>query len=125
MPYETETRLIDGRVLRVYKNIEPTLRDFWIKYSKLHKDKTCIVYEDQRWSFDEVLQKTLELATMFQDLYGVKKGDRVAICARNFPEYVYIFWACHLLGAITVLVNAYVDSCRISMIFPEKLFILM
>ena len=40
------------------------------------------------------------------DVYGVKKGDRIAICARNLPEYIFAFWACHLVGAISVLVNA-------------------
>lgn len=111
MPWETETRVIDGQVLRVYKNTEPTLRHFWIKFASLHKDKTCIVYENRRWSFGEVFQKTLQLASIFSRLYGMKKGDRIAICARNLPEYVLVFWACQLVGAISVLVNAYVYSC--------------
>jgi hypothetical protein len=53
------------------------------------------------------------------------QGDRVAICSRNYPEYLVAFWACRkfwvydaqfgalpqpqlldLIGAVSVLANA-------------------
>ncbi|TCD70813.1 hypothetical protein EIP91_001503 [Steccherinum ochraceum] len=107
MPWEVETRIVHGRMIRVYKNNDPTLRDFWIKYATLYKDKECMVYEDRRWSFNDVFQSSLQVASIFTEVYGVKKGDRIAICARNLPEYIFAFWACHLVGAISVLVNAW------------------
>ncbi|KAK0501759.1 hypothetical protein EDD18DRAFT_1307189 [Armillaria luteobubalina] len=40
-----------------------------------------------------------------EDVYGVRKGDRGTICSHNCPNYLVVFWACHLLGAVTALVN--------------------
>ena len=39
--------------------------------------------------------------------YGVRKGDRVGLIARNMPEYVVTLWACHVLGAVFVPINAF------------------
>ncbi|MDC0292705.1 acyl--CoA ligase, partial [Candidatus Binatia bacterium] len=39
--------------------------------------------------------------------YGVKKGDRVAIGMRNFPEWITAFAGITSIGAIAVLVNAW------------------
>src|SRR5262249_39062914 len=39
--------------------------------------------------------------------FGVKKGDRVAIAMRNFPEWPIAFWAATVIGAIAVPLNAW------------------
>ncbi|KAJ3972171.1 hypothetical protein EV361DRAFT_907039 [Lentinula raphanica] len=102
-----ETREIDGQVQRVYKNLWPSVRAFWLTISKSHADKTCVVYENQRPSYGEVAERAAKAASIFRHVYGIKKGDRVAICSRNYPEYLVLFWACHLIGAVSVLVNAW------------------
>jgi long-chain acyl-CoA synthetase len=38
---------------------------------------------------------------------GVKRGDRVAIAMRNYPEWMLIYWACACLGVASVGVNAW------------------
>ncbi|KAJ3932391.1 MAG: hypothetical protein NXY57DRAFT_119932 [Lentinula lateritia] len=105
--HELATREIDGLVQRVYKNLWPSLRVFWLSVSKQHSDKTCVVYENQRLTFGEVAERAARAASIFRNLFGVKKGDRIAICSRNYPEYLVLFWACHLIGAVSVLVNAW------------------
>lgn len=102
-----ETQVVDGRVQRVYKNIWPSLRNFWIWAAAEYGDKTYIVYEDERISYSDTMNRSLCAAAVFAEKYGVCKGDRVAICSRNLPEYLVAWWACHLLGAVAVLVNAY------------------
>lgn len=109
MPHELETRLVDGQLLRVYKNIWPSLRAFWLWVSNEHKDRTYIIFEQQRWTYAQILERALKVACIFRDTYGIQKGDRVGICSRNFPDYLVAFWACHLLGAVSVLANAYAD----------------
>jgi acyl-CoA synthetase (AMP-forming)/AMP-acid ligase II len=106
MPHELETRVIDGRVQRVYKNLWPSLRSFWLWAVTEYKDKTYIVFGDQRSTYNDVLQLSLRAAAVYERTFGIYKGDRVAICARNLPEYLVAYWACHLLGAVAVLVNA-------------------
>jgi long-chain acyl-CoA synthetase len=39
--------------------------------------------------------------------WGLRKGDRVAIAMRNFPEWSVAFWAAAAMGAIVVPLNAW------------------
>jgi long-chain acyl-CoA synthetase len=38
---------------------------------------------------------------------GVGVGDRVALCSANNPDWVVTFWACALVGAVVVPLNAW------------------
>ncbi len=38
---------------------------------------------------------------------GIRVGDRVALCSANNPDWVVTFWACALLGAVVVPLNAW------------------
>ncbi|KAI0080886.1 long-chain-fatty-acid-CoA ligase [Panus rudis PR-1116 ss-1] len=107
MPYEMESRLVDGLMQRVYKNLWPSLRDFWLQSASQYRDQVYIVYGSERHTYGAVLQRSLRAAAVFRDVYQIRKGDRVAICSRNLPEYLTAFWACQLLGAVAVLVNAW------------------
>jgi acyl-CoA synthetase (AMP-forming)/AMP-acid ligase II len=111
MPHQLDSCLIDGRVHRTYKNLWPSLRLFWLWASAEHRDTTYIVYERQRWTYSHIADRALRTASIYRDIYHIQKGDRVGICSRNFPEYLVSFWACHLLGAVSVLVNACVCPC--------------
>lgn len=106
MPHEMESRVIDGRIQRVYKNLWPSLRAFWLWAAAEHCDSVYIVYENQRLTFNDVMKRSLQAAAFLRNVYKIQKGDRVAICSRNVPEYLVVWWACHLLGAVAVLVNA-------------------
>lgn len=107
-----ETRLIDGRLQRVYKNLPPSLCHFWLQSAATFRDHTYLVYEDEKLTYAETLDLSLKAAVAFKSKYQVQKGDRVAICSRNLPEFLVAFWACHLIGAVSVLINAYVILCR-------------
>ncbi|KJA19908.1 hypothetical protein HYPSUDRAFT_68905 [Hypholoma sublateritium FD-334 SS-4] len=105
--HELETALVDGRLYRVYKNLWPSLRDFWLSAVSQYADDTYIVYEDQRLTYGQVHHRSVKIAGLLRTVYSIKQGDRVAICSRNTPEYLAIFWACHLVGAVSVLANAW------------------
>ncbi|PBK98193.1 long-chain-fatty-acid-CoA ligase [Armillaria gallica] len=130
-PFEIETRVVNGRELKVWKNLWPSVRTFFLLSSKEHAHKTCVIYEKERYTFQEMVQMAVKCAAIFRDVYGVKKGDRVVICSRNFPSYYIVFWACHLLGAMTALVNAWLPSeplrhcitltkCSLIILDPER-----
>ncbi len=72
--HELETRLIDGRLQRVYKNLWPTLRVFWLWAAQQNKDAVYAVFENQRHTFAEIFQRSLKAAAMYRDVYGVRKG---------------------------------------------------
>ena len=69
-------------------------------------DATLIVYEDERWTFNEFYQKvdSLDLISIEKQ---IKNGDRVAIAMRNYPEWLVAFTASVLSGAITVPLNSW------------------
>ncbi|KZV86862.1 acetyl-CoA synthetase-like protein [Exidia glandulosa HHB12029] len=105
--YETEQVIIDGRVVRSFKNLYPSLRAFWLAAVKAYRDKPYIVYEQQRLTYNDVHERASRLASVFRNEYHIHKGDRVAIAMRNCPEFIITFWACHLLGAVSTQVNAW------------------
>ncbi|KAJ7056303.1 hypothetical protein C8F01DRAFT_1221005 [Mycena amicta] len=108
--HELETILIDGQLQRVYKNQWPSIRIFWLWAADLHGDRPYTAFENQRYTYKDVLSSSLKAAAVYREVYGVQKGDRIAICARNLPEYLVAFWACHLIGAVAVLVNAWLPA---------------
>ncbi|KAF8165363.1 hypothetical protein B0H34DRAFT_688919 [Crassisporium funariophilum] len=129
--HEMETRLVDGQLQRVYKNLWPSLRVFWIWAAQEHKTAVYTVFENQRYTFGQIFDRSLKAASIFRDVYDVRKGDRVAICSRNYPEYLVAFWACQLIGAVPALANAWspLDTlcyclahteCKLIIVDPER-----
>ncbi len=97
--------MVGDREYRVFANAPPTLRDL---FEGLHgRDGIFLVYEDERWSCDDVVARTDAIAALLVDRYGVGPGDRVAIASRNYPEWVCAFGAVVSIGAIAVALNAW------------------
>ncbi|KAF7782563.1 hypothetical protein Agabi119p4_1939 [Agaricus bisporus var. burnettii] len=119
--HETELSLVDGRLYHVYKNLWPSCRNFWLSAVNQYANQTYIVYEDQRLTYRQVHERAIKVATLFRRVYGLRKGDRVGICSRNCPDYLVIFWACHLIGAVAVLANAWLP---VIIVDPERADIL-
>jgi len=100
---------INGVPLRVYKNTPASLRDVFA-LSKTHGDNDFLVYEDERWPFDRHYRAVATVARWLVEECGIRKGDRVAVAMRNFPEWSVAFWAATCAGAIVVPLNAWWTS---------------
>jgi long-chain acyl-CoA synthetase len=102
--------LIDAEVLgvktRVFKNAPAHLGQVFAG-SRGHGDKTFLVYEDEIITFAQAADRIDALASLLVNTYGVKKGDRVAVAMRNFPEWVMSFAAIISVGAINVSMNSW------------------
>ncbi|KIK68183.1 hypothetical protein GYMLUDRAFT_191347 [Collybiopsis luxurians FD-317 M1] len=129
--HELETRVVNGSVYRVYKNLWPSLRVFWFQVCELHRDKQYVVYENERFTYAQMLDKSLQVAAMFRVSYNIRKGDRVGLCSRNYIEYLVAFWACHIIGGVPVMLNAWLPQevlefcithtdCKILVLDPER-----
>ncbi|MCF8470857.1 MAG: acyl--CoA ligase [Parvibaculum sp.] len=105
VPFEMEEKVIRGVKTRVWKNAPPTLRDAFL-IGRAHGDKTFLVYEDDRATFESFSRATLAFAHELI-AQGVKKGDRVAIVMRNLPEWPVAFYGAALAGAIVTPLNAW------------------
>ncbi len=100
---ETEIR---GVSTRVWKNAPPSLRAV-LDRSRLHGDLDFLVYEDERMNFAEHYGVVATLARRMLEDWGLRKGDRVAIAMRNYPEWSMVFWATVVVGAVSVPLNAW------------------
>jgi long-chain acyl-CoA synthetase len=97
---------IRGVPTRVWKNAPPSLREVF-EQSRSHADQTFLVYEDERLSFAEHYAAVVALGRrMIEDL-GLRKGDRVAIAMRNYPEWSIAFWAVTTAGGVAVPLNSW------------------
>ena len=105
-PFELETREVNGIPLRVYKNAPRTLPAA-LAQAREHGDKTCITYQDERYSFNEFFAAADRLAHYLVNQAGVSKGDRVAIAMRNYPEWMMSFVAIVSVGAVAVPLNSW------------------
>lgn len=101
---------IRGRRQKVYKHLWPSMHSFWLDAVRQYSKRTYIVFEGRYITYEETHVQAQRMATALRSAYEVRKGDRIAIVSRNCPEYMFAFWACHLLGAVVVLVNAWLPA---------------
>jgi long-chain acyl-CoA synthetase len=102
-PYELETLTINGRPNKTFKKAPASLRAM---FEAARSDKTFYVFEDERVTYEEAWNKAAQIAHLLVNRFGVKKGDRVAISMRNYPEWPLAFMAATSVGAIAVAMNA-------------------
>ncbi|MCU1363446.1 MAG: long-chain fatty acid--CoA ligase [Acidimicrobiaceae bacterium] len=94
-----------GVTNRVFKNAPATLRQFFDLARG--NEKTFLVYEDEEWTFAQVMSEVDALSHALVHHYGLKKGDRVGIAMRNYPEWVISFAAIISVGMVSVSLNAW------------------
>ncbi len=104
--FELEEKIIDGAALKVYKNAPQTIRSL-VQTSKGWGEREFLVYRDERVTFSAHYKAVATLAARLRDEFGVKKGDRVALCMRNYPQWPVSFFAILSLGAIVTPLNAW------------------
>jgi long-chain acyl-CoA synthetase len=104
--FEVVAATIRGIDHRVFANAPASLRDLFA-IARGYGDRTFLVFEDDRFSFGEVMARVDALGSLLVNTYGVRPGDRVAIGMRNFPEWVMAFAAITSIGAISVSLNAW------------------
>jgi long-chain acyl-CoA synthetase len=105
-PFEMDEAVVRGVPLRVWKAAPPSLRAV-LESSRERGDELFLVYEDERISFAHHFAVVATLARRMVDDLGVRKGDRVAIAMRNFPEWSVAFWAATAAGGVAVPLNAW------------------
>jgi acyl-CoA synthetase (AMP-forming)/AMP-acid ligase II len=95
----------NGVPLRIYQKAPPAFRDVLLS-TRQFGDRLFLIYESEQMTFEEHFRKVAALATFLREK-GVRKGDRVAIGMRNYPEWLVAFWAAQAIGAVVVALNAW------------------
>ncbi|WP_153503527.1 class I adenylate-forming enzyme family protein [Cumulibacter manganitolerans] len=104
--FEITEREVRGIPMRVFTAGPQTLRDVFLQ-TRQYGDLPFLIYENERVSFAEHAALVAGLATRLRDDYGLRKGDRLGIAMRNYPEWVPVFFAAQVLGVIVVPFNAW------------------
>ncbi len=102
-PYELVDRDDIRGPVRTFVNAPVSLRQV---YEEAISDVEFIVADDQRWTFAEFWNDAATIGHMLVHELGVKKGDRVAISMRNYPEWMLAFTAATSVGAVAVAMNS-------------------
>jgi len=103
--FEIGDGTINGIDQRVFVHAPPNMRSLF-DIARMGGDKTFVVYDDQEWTFTEAMVQVDALGAALVSHFGVKKGDRVAIAMRNYPEWVFSYAAIVSIGAVCVPLNA-------------------
>jgi len=104
--FELEDIEIAGIRYRNYATMPKHLREYY-QMMLVHADKDFAVYGDQRYTFAEGHQHSGEIAAALIDAYSIQKGDRVAILARNSPQWLMAFIGATAAGAVAVPMNSW------------------
>ena len=105
--YQFSEYTFDGQIYKRFVNTPQTLHEL-LEYGKEARQwDEFIVYENERITYSQFLEKVNSVAAFLQKELGVKKGDKVAIAMRNFPEYPILLMGIVSVGAIVVFVNAW------------------
>jgi long-chain acyl-CoA synthetase len=94
---------------RGYVNAPPDLR-FLMQAAMGFADKTAVVFEDQRWTYGELVGKSIAVANGLISRHGVKPGTRVVLAMRNCPEWMAVFLGVIAAGGVVVPMNGWWTS---------------
>jgi len=104
-PFEIVVEDVVGHPMQVYKQRIGSLRDLMAQNGP-RAGVDWLVQGDQRFTYGEHDRVARVLARSLAQL-GVRRGDRVALVSANVPEWVVTWWACAVLGATLVPLNAW------------------
>lgn len=75
------------------------------QHAQHHPQRIAILFEDQTITYEQLYRDTAYFAQALI-LWGVQRGDRIAIFLGNCPEFVVAYLGIQLAGGIVVLVNS-------------------
>ena len=100
-----ERKVRGGNVCRVVRSAPGSVVDLLLA-TRAFGDLEYLEYLGETYTFREVIAQTARLAETLRRM-GVGRGDRVAVCMRNLPEWPAAFFAPMALGAVTVSLNGW------------------
>jgi acyl-CoA synthetase (AMP-forming)/AMP-acid ligase II len=100
---------VRGIPMRIFESAPPSMRFVW-ELAGGYADRDYVVFEDERFTYAEADAIIKSLAQNLREVHGVGSGDRVAVAMRNYPEWVFSYWAIISLGAACVGLNAWWTS---------------
>jgi long-chain acyl-CoA synthetase len=111
-PAELREAVVRGVPLRVHVTSPQVLRDVH-DGTAAHGDRAYTVYDGERVTYAEHRARVAALARRYDGI-GLQRGDRIAICLRNYPEWAPLCWAAWVSGLVVVPLNAWWQSAELA-----------
>jgi fatty-acyl-CoA synthase len=89
-----------------------TMGDLLLSAADRQPDKLALVFPEARYTYQELAARAMRRARSLQAL-GVKPRDHVGILMHTCPEFVELYFAIALCGAVIVPINARYKSSEI------------
>lgn len=100
----TATKQYSEDLSRLRINVT-TMGDLLLSAADRHPDKLALVFPETRYTYAELAARAVRRARSLQAL-GVKPRDHVGILMHTCPEFVELYFAIALCGAVIVPINA-------------------
>ena len=96
-----------GVQMPVFAKAPGNMSDYLAFFCATHADKEFLVDGDIRLSFADTYSAARALAGGLVDGYGLQKGDRVGIAARNSANWIVAYMAIVMAGGVATLLNGW------------------
>ncbi len=101
-----------------YKLAPSTVGWTLARAAALHGGRDALVYDGRRATYAGLLDEAIERARALIGL-GVRPGEHVGILMPNCWDSVLLFYACNLIGAPVVLLNARYRADDLAYVIPK------
>ncbi len=117
-PFAVDEMSISGISQTVFTAAPSAVRDVFA-YCSEHGEMDFICFGDERLTFNETLKRAHQLSHVFVDRFNIKKGDRIAIAMRNYPEWIIAYMAASGCGAVLVTMNSWWTPDELAWAFDD------
>ena len=92
---------------------------FLKRAKEIYPNYEAIIYEDRKYTWDQVYKRTVKFASALNKL-GIKKGDTVSFLAFNTPEIFEGHYSVPMTGAVLNTINIRLDAKTIAYILDHS-----
>ena len=99
-------------------NCKDSIVEIFMEVAKEYGESTCLVYNDNTWTYRELNDKSNQLARYLEEC-GVRKGTNVGLYQDRTPELIMSILAIWKVGAVYVPIVPTLPSDRVRSIIEE------
>lgn len=126
--YQLTRTVIRGQEMRVFANAPRSVGLLFDEAARRFADRDALVYDRDRWTYGALRRDVARLANAMTGPLGLRRGERVGIAMRNYPEFPILFLAAAAAGLVAVPLNAWwsreelthaIGECGIRAVFAD------
>jgi acyl-CoA synthetase (AMP-forming)/AMP-acid ligase II len=113
-PFATVPFVRDGVEMPAFAAAPPSLAHYFAHFCRQHGDLPFLVDGTIRLSFAEAYDAATRVAESLVHDYGIAKGDRIGIAARNSANWMLAYMGILMAGGCATLLNAFSTGAELA-----------